>query len=303
MRIPVILLALLLPAGVAGETFELPPLEFDLVGTVQVVEASQEDTLLDIARRFDIGQDEIVRANPEVDRWLPGAGTRITIPSHRILPALPRTGLILNLPEMRLYYYPEARPGHPGQVQTYPVSIGRMDWATPLGKTKLVAKEKDPAWRPPESIRREHALEGDPLPRVVPPGPDNPLGRYAMRLGIPGYLIHGTTKVFGVGMRVSHGCIRMLPEDIENLFPQVPVGTLVHIINHPAKAGWYGDKLYLEVHPPLEEDTVGREVLLETVLDVIEEALSRRAAQLNVEAVEQVMARQNGMPVVISGED
>jgi L,D-transpeptidase ErfK/SrfK len=300
MRIIVLLLPLLLSAGVTGETFDLPPPGFDLVGTARVVEASQADTLLDIARRHDIGQDEIVRANPDVDRWLPGAGTRITIPSHRILPSLPRTGLLLNLPEMRLYYYPETEPGQPAQVQTYPVSIGRMDWATPLGETRLVAKEKDPAWRPPESIRREHALEGDPLPQVVPPGPDNPLGRYAMRLGIPGYLIHGTNKVFGVGMRVSHGCIRMLPEDIEDLYRQVPVGTPVHIINHPAKAGWHGGKLYLEVHPPLDEDTIGREALVATVMEAIDEALSKRSTEVNWQVVEQAIARQHGMPVIIS---
>ena len=131
------------------------------------------------------------------------------------------------------------------QVQTYPISIGRMDWATPLGKTTITVKVKDPGWSPPESIRKEHAERGDPLPRYVPPGPDNPMGRYALRLGIPGYLIHSTNKPLGVGMRVSHGCIRMLPEDIEYLFPQVPTGTTVRIVNQPVKAGWYGGKLYL----------------------------------------------------------
>ena len=300
MRILVPLLVLLLPAGVAATTFELPPVEFDLVGVIQVVQALPEDTLLDVARRHDIGQEEIVRANPDVDRWLPGAGAEITIPSRRILPSVPRTGLVLNLPEMRLYYYPEPEPGQPAEVQTYPVSIGRMDWATPLGETKLVAKQKDPAWYPPESIRREHAAEGDPLPRVVPAGPDNPLGRYAMRLGIPGYLIHGTNKVFGVGMRVSHGCVRMLPEDIERLFPQVPVGTPVRIINQSAKAGWYGGELYLEIHPPLEEDQAARDALLETVMLVIDEALFRRPGEVSQRAIEQAINRQSGMPTVIS---
>ena len=300
MRILVSLLVLLLPASVVGATFELPPVEFDLVGTIQVVQALPEDTLLDVARRHDIGQEEIVRANPDVDRWLPGGGTKIIIPARRILPAAPHEGLVLNLPEMRLYYYPDPEPGQPAQMQTYPVSIGRMDWGTPLGETKLVAKQKDPAWYPPESIRREHADQGDPLPRVVPAGPDNPLGRYAMRLGIPGYLIHGTNKVFGVGMRVSHGCVRMLPEDIERLFPQVPVGTPVRIINQSAKAGWYGGELYLEVHPPLEEDQVARDALVETVMLVIDEALFRRPGEVNQRAIEQAITRQSGMPTVIS---
>ena len=203
---------------------------------------------------------------------------------------------------MRIYFFPEPEEGEPAQVQTYPVSIGRMDWRTPMGTTTIVRKQKDPAWYPPESIRAEHAAQGDPLPRVVPAGPDNPLGRYAIRLGIPGYLIHGTNKAFGVGMRVSHGCVRMLPEDIEYLFPQVAIGTRVTIINQPAKAGWFGDKLYLEVHPPLEEDQAAIDGLEKTVMDVLDEAQSRRLVDLDEEAIARVIAEQSGMPTVVSGE-
>ncbi len=300
MRICLILMVWLAASGASAATFELPPAEFDLVGNIQVVPALREDTLLDVARRYGIGQEEIVRANPDVDRWLPGAGTPVVIPSRRILPNGSRAGLVLNLPEMRLYYYPEPQAGQAPTVQTYPVSIGRMDWATPLGKTRLVAKKKNPSWTPPESIRREHEELGDPLPRVVPPGPDNPLGKYALRLGIPGYLIHGTNKAFGVGMRVSHGCVRMLPEDIEDLFPDIDVGTTVRIINQPAKVGWFGGDLYLEVHPPLEEDQAGHEALEETVLAAIDEALVRRPAELNERAIKEAIMRQNGLPVVVS---
>lgn len=291
-----------LPPFVRAETFPLPPIEFDLVGAPRLVKATLDDTLLDIARRHDIGQEEILHANPEVDRWLPGEGTEVVIPSHYVLPSAPRNGLVLNTPEMRLYYFPEPKAGQPAEVQTYPVSIGRMDWATPLGETRLVSKEKDPSWRPPESIRAEHEADGDPLPRVVPPGPDNPLGRYAMRLGIPGYLIHGTNKAFGVGMRVSHGCIRMLPEDIETLFPQVPVGTPVRIVNQPAKAGWYGDKLFLEVHPPLDEDLSGWDSLIENVLNVIDQAQFKRLVELDMSAIERAIVEQTGLPVVISAD-
>jgi len=300
MRILISLMLCLSAAGAAGASFELPPSEFDLVGAVRRVEAWPEDTLLDVARRYDIGQEAIVRANPDVDRWLPGGGTEVTIPSRHILPATPREGLVLNLPEMRLYYYPQPEADQPGVVQTYPVSIGRMDWATPLGATSLVAKQEYPAWYPPESIRREHAAEGDPLPRVVPPGPDNPLGRYALRLGIPGYLIHSTNKAFGVGMRVSHGCIRMLPEDIHQLFPQLPVGTVVTIINQPAKVGWYGGELYLEVHPPLEEDEAGWASLRENVLAIIDDALFRRPVQVDDRTIERAIRHKSGMPVAIS---
>lgn len=300
MRLPVFLFFLLVHASTRAATFEMPPPEFDLVGTEYQVEARQEDTLLDIARRHGIGQEEILGANPGVDRWLPGAGTRVTIPSRYVLPSLPHEGLVLNLPEMRLYYFPPVEPGERAVMHTYPVSVGRMDWATPLGKTTLVAKQKDPPWYPPESIRKEHEEQGDPLPRVVPPGPDNPLGGYALRLGIPGYLIHGTNKAFGVGMRVSHGCIRMLPEDIEVLFPQVPVDTPVRIINQPAKVGWYGGDLYLEVYPPLEEDWAGIEALVEDVFREIDRALTKRPAELDDQAIERAILQQSGVPVVIS---
>lgn len=302
MRMLLVLFVGILPLFVRAETFILPPVEFDLVGAPELIKASLDDTLLDIARRHDIGQEEILHANPDVDRWLPGEGTEVIIPAHYVLPSAPRNGLVLNTPEMRLYYFPEPKAGEPAEVQTYPVSIGRMDWATPLGETRLISKEKDPAWRPPDSIRAEHEADGDPLPRVVPPGPDNPLGRYAMRLGIPGYLIHGTNKAFGVGMRVSHGCIRMLPEDIETLFPQVPVGTPVLIINQPAKAGWYGDKLFLEVHPPLDEDLSGWDSLIENVLNVIDQAQFKRLVELDMPAIERAIVEQTGLPVVISAD-
>lgn len=278
----------------------MPLPEFNLVGAVQVVRARPEDTLLDIARREDVGQEAIILANPGVDRWLPGTDTAVTIPSLHLLPPKPYEGLVLNLPELRLYYFPQPRPDETGRVLTYPVSVGRMDWSTPLGVTKLTSKEKDPSWRPPESIRQEHAADGDPLPRIVPPGPDNPLGRHALRLGIPGYLIHGTNKVFGVGMRVSHGCIRMLPEDIEELYAAVPVGTQVRIINQPVKLGWHGGDLYLEVHPPLEEDLVDVDMLYQAVMSAVDEELFRRPVELDQRAVDEAVGLRNGMPVVIS---
>jgi L,D-transpeptidase ErfK/SrfK len=295
-------LLLFLPLGAAAATFDLPRSEYALVGVVKRTAAFPEDTLLDIARRNGIGQEEILLANPTVDRWLPVGGTEVVIPSHYILPATPRKGLVLNLPEMRLYYYPPSESGKSVEVLTYPISVGRMDWGTPLGETTLVSKQQDPAWYPPESIRREHEEQGDPLPRVVPAGPDNPLGQYAMRLGIPGYLIHGTNKAFGVGMRVSHGCIRMLPEDIETLFPQIPVGTEVRIINRPAKVGLYGGDFYLEVHPPLAEDWMGWEALVEDVMTLVDEELFRRPIEIDRQMVEQAILQQSGLPVKISSD-
>jgi len=302
MRHHLSLLALLLPGFCAASTFDMPLPEFDIIGAIHEVQARQEDTLLDIARRYDIGQEQITRANPDVDRWLPGEGTRVIIPTRYILPAAPREGLVLNIPEMRLYYYPKPQPGETPVVQTYPVGIGRQDWGTPLGLTRVVGKQKDPTWTPPASIRKEHAEAGDPLPAVVPAGPNNPLGQYAMRLGIGGgsYLIHGTNKAFGVGMRASHGCIRMMPEDIEYLFPQIAVGTQVRIVNEPAKVGWFGGKLYLEIHEPLEEDQVGRAALRSTAMRLIDAVQADRLVELDEEAIERALTEKTGMPVAIS---
>ena len=224
-----------------------------VVGTTQVITAKYEDTFVKLARQYNLGFEELKQANPDVDPWLPGEGTQLVLPTQFVLPSAPRQGVVINLPELRLYYYPE---NDPGRVITHPVSIGRMEWQTPLGRAQIVAKAEKPAWYPPESIRAEHAADGRPLPRVVPPGPDNPLGDYAMRLSIPGYLIHGTNKPSGLGMRVTHGCIRMFPEDIEGLFGIVPIGTPVHIVNQPFKLAWSANGYYLEAHPPLEEENV-----------------------------------------------
>ena len=259
--------------------------------------ASKDEDLLDIARRFDLGQNEIIRLNPEVDRWLPGAGTKIQLQSERLLPDAPRTGLVLNLPEFRLYYFPKPQEDKPPAVITHPISIGRQDWETPLGQTRIVQKKENPTWTPPESIKREHAAKGDPLPNVVPAGPNNPLGLFAMRLGIPGYLIHSTNKPYGVGLRVSHGCIRMYPEDISRLFPSIKVGDPVTIVNQAVKTGWSGDDLYIEVHPPLENHQADN--LLDIALDLIEHANDGVLPVLDGSALSSALAERQGLPVKI----
>lgn len=283
-----------------AETLVLPPIDIDLVGQTAVVAARHEDTLLDIARRFDIGQDEIVLANASVDRWLPGEGTEVVIPSRYILPRAQRAGIVLNVPEMRLYYFPPAKPGLPASVETYPVSIGRMDWTTPLGKTTIAAKIRNPSWRPPDSIRAEAAAGGTPLPELVPPGPGNPLGDYAMRLGLPGYLIHSTNRPYGVGMRVTHGCIRMYPEDIEGLFPDVTIGTQVQIVNQPVKIGWLFDTLFIEVHPRLEEQTDEDVTLFDAAMQLINTAWAQRHFVLDARALHSALNAPHGTPVPIA---
>jgi L,D-transpeptidase ErfK/SrfK len=233
-------------------TYPLPE-DGDIVGEVTTITARHEDTLADLARRHGLGYDQMARANPNVDPWTPGEGTTIVLPTQFILPNAPREGIVLNVPEMRLYYYPKAESGQPRQVVTFPVGIGREGWNTPLGRTQIVRKVAGPTWYPPASIRAEHAADGDILPEMVPPGPDNPLGDFAMYLGFKGYLIHGTNKPYGVGMRVSHGCVRLYPEHIAALFPHVPVDTPVHVVNQPFKVGWRGGQLFLEAHPPLSD--------------------------------------------------
>ena len=232
--------------------YELPAEGTDVVGEIATVIARYEDTLVDLARTHGVGYQDIVRANPDVDVWIPGEGTEVVLPTRFILPPGPREGIVLNLAEYRLYYFPEPEAGETPVVMTYPISIGRQDWETPLGQTHVTAMAVNPTWYPPQSVRDEHAAEGRPLARVVPPGPANPLGSRAMRLGIPGYLIHGTNRPAGVGMRVTHGCVRMFPEDIEYLFDLIAIDTPVRIINEPVKIGWQDDELLIEVHPLLE---------------------------------------------------
>ncbi|MDS4029747.1 MAG: L,D-transpeptidase family protein [Candidatus Contendobacter sp.] len=290
-----------LTTGAAQATvYPLPPPGTDVIGQVKVMYATKDDTLVDIARRFGLGYDEIVHANPGVDRWAPGEGTPIVLPTRYILPDTPREGIILNIAEMRLYYYPKANSGEERTVITYPVSIGRMDWKTPMGLTKVVAKDIDPPWRPPATIKAEHAAEGDILPDVVPGGPDNPLGRYAMRLGVPGYLIHGTNKPYGIGMRVTHGCVRMYPEDIERLFGMVPVGTPVRLVDQPVKVGRLNGQLMVESHAPLEEDNLPIKLTLEQAHQAVIAKTGPDMAGVDQATLELAVEQFSGIPVPIS---
>ncbi|MGB5132060.1 MAG: L,D-transpeptidase family protein [Steroidobacteraceae bacterium] len=242
-----------LPLATATHRFTITP-DQDVVGHLQVTIARHEDTLTDIARRFNVGYEEIIRANPGVDQWLPGEGTPVVLPTEFILPDAPREGLVLNLAAMRIYYYPKHEKDAPAEVITHPIGIGRVGWVTPEGSTKVIARIKDPVWTPPLSVRQEHAKDGDILPGKVPAGPDNPLGRHMFRLGWPSYLIHGTNKPPGVGMRSSHGCIRLYPEDIEAFYDSVPVGTKVTVVNQPYLLGWRGQQLLTQAYEPHEDD-------------------------------------------------
>jgi L,D-transpeptidase ErfK/SrfK len=238
----------------ATHSFPYDPKTTTVVGELQVTYSREEDTIPDIARRFDLGFDEVSRANPGVDPWLPGDGTRIVLPTQFVLPDAPHEGIVINVAALRMFYFPKPAKDEPRVVVTYPIGIGKVGWATPVGTTKVVSKRKDPWWTPPASVRKEHAADGDPLPERVPPGADNPLGAYAMNLGWPTYLIHGTNKPAGVGLRASHGCIRMYPEDIATVFDKIPVGTKVTVVNQPLLYRWHGDSLYVQAFPPHVDD-------------------------------------------------
>lgn len=307
MKLPVLqslvrtalLLAASAPATNAlAATYPLPTGSDTVIGEVQKVVAAHEDTLLDIGRRHGVGYEEIVAANPGVSPWLPGAGTEVLIPSRYILPDAPREGIVVSLSEHRLFYFPPRKQGEAAVVHTYPISVGRMDWHTPLGLTHVVSKREKPIWYPPESVRKEHAAEGRPLPKAVPPGPDNPLGEYAMRLGIPGgaYLIHGTNRPSGVGMQVTHGCVRMFPEDIKALYPQVPVNTPVRLVDQPYKMGWRGDELFMEVHTPLEGTDNADAHNLTNITKLLVSATQDRSVVIDWAKAERTFELASGIP-------
>jgi L,D-transpeptidase ErfK/SrfK len=228
----------------------------------------------------------------------------VLIPGRRILPPGPHEGIVVNLPEHRLYYYPKPRPHEKPVVITYPVSVGKMDWRTPLGQTQVVSKQTLPNWYPPASVLKEHAERGDPLPKVVPPGPDNPLGEYAMRLAIhPGtYLIHGTNNPLAVGMAVTHGCIRMYPEDIEALFKIVPVGTKVWLINEPVKVAYVDGELLLEAHPQIDAEGQTMAPDLDMLSQRLDHALGANVAAINWDLARETLQAAQGMPALVGLE-
>jgi L,D-transpeptidase ErfK/SrfK len=284
-----------------ASVFSLPEDGSTVIGEDSAVTTVYEDSLPELAERYSLGYYEIIRANPKVDVWVPGAGKHLTLPGRRILPPSPREGIVVNLPEHRLYFYPKPRQGEAPVVITYPVSIGKMDWRTPLGETRIVSKVRNPSWYPPESVRKEHEERGDPLPKMVLPGPDNPLGNFAMRLGVGSgsYLIHGTNNPIAVGMAVTHGCIRMYPEDVAALFPLVPVGTKVRLINEPVKVAWVGGQLLIEVHPPVDAEGQSVEPDLQVLEPLLDQVLGNDTAAIHWDLTHETLKAATGMPTLV----
>jgi L,D-transpeptidase ErfK/SrfK len=295
-------LALASPARATVYTLTHP--EDAVFGEDQTVVTVYEDTLYDLARAYSLGSEELIRVNPGIDPWIPGAGKVIVVPGRHILPPGPHEGIVVNLPEHRLYYYPKPKRGQPQEVITYPVSIGKMDWRTPLGVTHVISKQKDPTWYPPASVRKEHAEAGDPLPASVPPGPDNPLGAYAMRLaaGNGTYLIHGTNNPIAVGLAVTHGCVRMYPDDVAALFPLVPVGTPVRLINDPIKVAWVDGELLLEAHPPVDAEGQSFEPNVDQFSELLQKAVGGTVVAIHWDYAREVLQKADGVIATVGLE-
>jgi len=293
IKVAFVVLTIITATPVSALTFTIRP-GSDIVGNVQTTTVMRGDTIDKISRKFDIGVYEIMEANPQIDPRYLVAGETLIIPTQFILPASKRSGIVINLAEMRLYYF--HKDG--SHVSTYPISIGRSGWETPLGNGSIIGMKKDPSWRPPDSIRALYEAQDAYLPDVVPPGPDNPLGKYALRLSITGYLIHGTNYPRGMGLRISSGCIRMFPEDIENLFHKVSVGTTVRIVNKPFKVGKHAGEVYTETHEPLSGEYYNRISEREMMYQAIEEG-SARGARFDTELGKRALERSQGYPTRI----
>ena len=274
-----------------------------IIGEPQVVFSKDSDTLSDIARAYGLGYDEIVAANPDVNPWLPGDNTPIVLPTQYVLPDVPREGIVLNVASKRLFYFPETAEGEPRIVKTYPMGIGRVGWETPVGSTTVVAKARDPHWYVPASVRKEHAEMGDPLPSVVPPGPDNPLGHRVLQLDMPGYLIHGTNQPYGVGMRVSHGCVRLYPENIEYFYELVEVGETVSIVNEPYLIGRLDGEIYFEAHEPLEDDDIDPEERLDLLLERWNAEFEYGLKRADILRARGIAAAAVGAPLLLDSPD
>jgi L,D-transpeptidase ErfK/SrfK len=294
-----LLLGLVLPKASFSAAYDLPAENEYLIGEDYYIIAHHKDTLVDIAIQHEVGYDDIKVANPGVDPWLPGEGTRILIPAQHILPKEPRVGMVINLAEKRIFYYPKPAKGQRPQVYSYPIGIGRQDWESPLGETKIVRKRKDPTWTPPQSVREEHAAKGDILPAVVPAGPDNPLGDRAMYLGIPGYLIHGTNKPAGIGMRVSHGCIRMEPQNIREIFELVPDNTPVRLIDIPFKFGLYKGSIYLEAQEPANSSISMHNDLAQLTELLLKVTNGSHNFEVDWDLVDRTIKNPQGVPVPV----
>lgn len=280
----------ILPVAPAARAAAYGIVDTDVVGGVTLLKTRHEDTFASVAVARGLGWRELIDANPGVDPWLPGEGTAIDLPTGYVLPSGVREGVVINVAEFRLYYFP---PGG-RTVITFPVGLGRLDFPTPIVETRVTSVIPNPAWMPGPTARREHAERGDPLPAVVPPGPDNPMGSMAIALGIPSYFIHGTNQPFAVGQTASLGCIRMYNQHVEALAEMMRPDVPVRIVNEPYKVGWRYGELYAEVHPDVYGTAPPGELQRR-----IEAAAGDQLATVNWALVQYLLDQPTGIPVPV----
>jgi len=278
--------------------YPTPSYKYDLIGHIKIIQSRPKDTLYKIARRYEIGYDELKSANPKLKRkgWLKPK-TAVVIPSMFLIPKSPREGLIINLPERRIYFF----TAHHDFIITEPIAIGVNGWPTPELDGKIIEKIEDPGWNVPKSIQRERRQKGLPHITYMPPGPKNPLGKYALRLSQRSILIHGTNNIYSIGTRASHGCMRMYPEDIEQLFFTAKLGMPVRIINKPYKVGWQNRHIYLEVHPSLIEYRKNIEERVGEIYSMLLNATHYKRSLIDWHAVKQTVIKQSGIPKIVGG--
>jgi L,D-transpeptidase ErfK/SrfK len=279
--------------NVFAAAYSVPPANESLIGNMQFSTVSNGDTVVTIAKRYDIGYNAIENANPQLNMAMGfPIGTPLQIPTQHLLPNLPRVGIIINLPEMRMYYFPDGT----NQVYTYPIGIGKIGKTIPITRTAITRKTKNPSWIPPEDIRQFNLDQGIVLPKVMPPGPDNPLGPYAIYMQVPTYLIHSTIFPESVGKRASFGCIRMYESDIEDFFPSITKGIPVNIINQPTKIAWQDNHLYMESHEPLEEHNKASGATLASMVHLIDETTQSQPMLIDWQAVAYIDEERDGLP-------
>ncbi|RDI46596.1 L,D-transpeptidase family protein [Aquicella lusitana] len=274
-------------------TYSLPASNESIIGQVQYSSAGSGDNVVTVAKRYDIGFNSLESANPYLNMGRGfTSGTPLLIPTQHLLPNQPRKGIVINLPEMRMYYYPEGS----NQVLTYPIGIGKIGKTIPITKAKITRKATNPTWIPPQDIREFNLEQGIVLPRIMPPGPDNPLGPYAIYMSIPTYLIHSTIFPESVGRRASFGCIRMYESDIEQFFPSVKGGIPVVITNSPVKAGWQNDHLYLEAHQPLEEHNANFDASLPGMVHMVANMTKDQPTLVDWQLISYIAKERDGLP-------
>lgn len=267
----------------------------DVIGRLAYIRLEKGDTLPDVARHFSLGINEISTANPGVDIWVPDAGERIMLPLSHILPDAVRKGIVINLAAMRLFQF--KGDSRLLAVSTYPVGIGTTERPSPTGQMYVQRKTVRPTWYVPASISEDHRKKGDPLPAKVLPGPQNPLGEYALYLSKSTYLIHGTNKPSSIGLNATNGCIRLYPENIKKLYENTPVNTPVRILNQPYLVGQRGGVVYMEVHGRREAPDA---VELDKIYTKLRDIEKRSAQKLDWKKVEETLTEARGIPVPIS---